>query len=66
LPARAGQLSVAAAIMPASSFRDLPPERLGDMVFVMWGIGVSSVGDCAATRFWQEFYRKARCRRHGI
>jgi hypothetical protein len=24
----------------------------------MSGIGVSSVGDFAATRFWQEFYRK--------
>jgi adenylylsulfate kinase-like enzyme len=66
LPARAGQLSVAAAIMPASSFRDLPRERLGDLVFVMWGIGVSSVSDRAATRFWRELYRKARCQRHGF
>jgi hypothetical protein len=32
----------------------------------MWFIGVSSVGDYAATRFWLPFYRKHGGRRHGF
>src|SRR2546422_1365867 len=43
----AGQLSVAAAITPASRRRGLP----GDLALVMWGIGASSISDLGATRF---------------
>src|SRR5262249_44083009 len=58
----AGQLSVAAAITPASRPRDL----LGDFAFVLRFIGVPSLGDYAATRFSQPFYRKQSGRRHGF
>src|SRR6266481_7428208 len=60
--AMAGQLSVAAATKTAIRLRGLP----GDVAFVMWGIGASSISDLVATRFWRAFYRKQSCPRHGF
>src|SRR5258707_7685451 len=60
--AMAGQLSIAAAITPAMGLRGMP----GDLAFVMWGIGASSISDLGATRFWRAFYRKQRCPRYGF
>src|SRR5262249_13424082 len=61
--AMAGQLSVAAAmITPAMRLRELP----GDLACVMGFIGASSVGDYAATRSSQPFYRKQSGQRHGF
>src|SRR6266849_4039819 len=64
--AMAGQLSVAAAITPAMRLRDLLGDLPRDLACVMWFIGASSVGDCAATRLWPAFYRKQGGRRHGF
>src|SRR5260370_29638336 len=60
--AMAGQLSIAAAITPAMGLRGMP----GDLAFVMWGIGASSISDLGATRFWRAFYRKQSCPRYGF
>src|SRR5262249_18944390 len=60
--ATAGQLRVAAPITPAMRL----PNLLRDLACLMWFIGVSSVGDCAATHFWRTFYRNQAGWRHGF